>query len=171
MLLAASAIQTPVLLQKSGVRGGLVVADSSTVSWKEGHGGREDARLGEQGRAGGGEAGLGTGPGSSVRSARLDNPEIFGPSGDTDTVRAAVQAYSGQVRTCYERALLQDGALSGRVALALSISGGKVTSAEMEDNDTGSAALASCIVGKARLWRFPADATMDLYLPFALSAE
>ena len=150
--------------------GGVEIADGTNMGVKSGTaGGREDASIGDLAKSGGGQAGVGSGPTTKVK-AKSDLGSIEAVGGEADQVKATVAKYSGQVKYCYEQRLKEVPSLSGRVLVAINISGGRVTSASIDENTTGDKGLESCVVSKVRAWRFDAEVTMDIYLPFALSA-
>jgi len=72
-------------------------------------------------------------------------------------VRGVLRAKNGQIKYCYEKLSRANPRLSGRVVAAVFISGGKVTSVEIDQNSTGDSELGRCVVGKIRRWRFPPE--------------
>lgn len=132
-------------------------------------GGRADASIGELGRGGGGSASVGSGPKAAVK-ARSDLGSVEAVGGDADKVKSTIARYRGQVQNCYEQRLRENPSLSGRLLIAININEGRVTSAGIDENGTGDKGLETCVVGRVRTWRFDPEVTMDLYLPFALSA-
>jgi hypothetical protein len=90
---------------------------------------------------------------------------------DREVVRAGVQRHLGEVRTCYERALLTDPALTARVELSMVIDAtGAVGSATADG--TPRTDLSDCIATRARTWTFPVPmggATVTVHYPFVLT--
>src|SRR6185437_712992 len=75
-----------------------------------GEGGKPGYELGSSIKGAGSESGKGTGIG------RLDDGSAEVSGGlDRETVRRIIMQYRGQIRTCYERALLSSPHLAGRV--------------------------------------------------------
>jgi hypothetical protein len=94
---------------------------------------------------------------------------------DARLLRQTVRDHEGQVRWCYQQALLREPGLSGQLTLRLSVgTDGAVTAATVEDAtlaaDTG---VAACVVERARGWRFPPapeGTPVGLRYPFLLRA-
>ncbi|MDP6933052.1 MAG: AgmX/PglI C-terminal domain-containing protein, partial [Myxococcota bacterium] len=149
--------------------GGVDIADSTTIGLKTGAaGGNEDATIGDLAKSGGGTSTVGSGPAAKVTgTSQLGAVEAEG--GEADQIKTVLRKYSGQVQYCYEQRLKEDPSISGRIEIEVDIQGGRVRGVTITDNTTGDSALESCVTGKVRRWRFPADATMIAYLPFALS--
>jgi hypothetical protein len=87
------------------------------------------------------------------------------------TKGGVAQDLSPRVKLCYEQRLAEVPALQGRVLVALSVEGGAVSGARIDENTTGDAPLGDCILEQARQARFQPDLTADLYLPFVFSAS
>jgi hypothetical protein len=82
----------------------------------------------------------------------------LGGQGSID--RAAVQrvilSHQGQIAACYERALLRDPTLAGRVVMAWSITpSGGVGNVSVGQSSLSNSAVTSCISAAIRGWRFP----------------
>ncbi len=88
-------------------------------------------------------------------------------------VRAAIDLRLGDVRGCYERALVANPALRGRVVLRFLVTpAGEVTDATIVSSSAGLEATGSCIATRAARWRVPAGARrapVAITYPFALS--
>lgn len=153
----------------ANVTGAEIATSAMGVRGATAGGGRADASIGELGRGGGGSANVGSGPSTKVR-ARSDMGAVEAVGGDADAVKGTIAKYRSQIQACYEQRLKENPSLSGRLMIEISISAGRVTSAGIEENGTGDRGLETCVVGRVKTWRFPEDATMDLYLPFSLSA-
>lgn len=153
--------------------GSMEVANAGNLGVKDATagGGRGDAGIGDLASGGGGNAKVGSGPGTKLR-AKSDLGAIEAVGGDADQVKAAVAKYSAGIKQCYETRLKEVPTLSGRLVIAVNISGGKVTSVSIDENGTGDKGLESCVTSKVRTWRFdPALPQMDIYLPFVLSSS
>lgn len=89
-----------------------------------------------------------------------------------DTVKATVRdQLSPQVQDCYERRLQEIPMLAGRVQVSLRVANGAVYEAHIEENGTGDSALGACVVDRTHGLTFPPDLTVDLVVPFVLSAS
>ena len=88
---------------------------------------------------------------------------------EAGSVQRVVRQYAGQVSYCYEAQLKSDPTLQGRVEVAFTVHDGRVTSASVSENTTGSDALGKCIVNKVGKWRFPEEIEGDIVYPFVLS--
>jgi Ca-activated chloride channel family protein len=76
---------------------------------------------------------------------------------DKSLIRRVIHFHLNEVKFCYEKELLQNPRLAGRVELKLVSDGtGNVTSAAISASTLGNAAVESCIAAAARRWTFPA---------------
>ncbi len=154
----------------ASVSGAEIATSSMGVKGATAGGGRADASIGELGRSGGGAASVGSGPASKVR-ARSDMGAVEAQGeGDVNQVKKDIAKYGTQVQSCYEQRLKENPSLAGRLMVAISVNAGRVTSVGIEENGTGDSGLETCVKGRVKTWRFDAGVTMDLYLPFSLSA-
>lgn len=88
----------------------------------------------------------------------------------SDAVSSALKKYAPQIKSCYDERLGANPNLSGRIAVGVDISAGRVTTARIEENTTGDKDLETCVVKKVRGWRFPTEVTESgVYFPFSLS--
>ena len=75
----------------------------------------------------------------------------------TGQLKAALQGKAGASRRCYERALLQNSTLQGRLVLGVRVGAdGRVCSASVTRNGIGDPGLANCVVGIFRSASLPA---------------
>lgn len=92
-----------------------------------------------------------------------------------DQVRQEIQKHRGEIRTCYERALLSNPKLAGRINYGWNISPkGPVVSAQVEKSEAKSAALESCILEVIRSMNFPASPNgkpTAVHYPFIFQAQ
>jgi hypothetical protein len=151
------------------------IANSENVASVKGQqdgGGRGDASVGGTESGGGGTAAVSSAPAAQVKKAALSTSgaDVGGAEG-ADAIKSVLRSKSGQVKYCYEQRLKENPNISGRIAVEVSIAGGRVTSAVIVENTTGDSALESCVTRKIRSWRFSEEAEGDIYLPFALSAN
>ncbi|MCS6838941.1 MAG: AgmX/PglI C-terminal domain-containing protein [Bdellovibrionaceae bacterium] len=71
-------------------------------------------------------------------------------------IRAVIEQNSGQVRYCYEQALLRNPELAGRVTINFIINAkGFVTEASVGFSNLNNHDVEQCIVDKLKMWRFP----------------
>jgi len=74
----------------------------------------------------------------------------------TGQLKAALQGKAGASRRCYERALLQNSTLQGKMVLGVRVgSDGRVCSASVTQNGLGDPGLANCVVGIFRSASLP----------------
>jgi len=71
-------------------------------------------------------------------------------------VAKTVNAHLQEVRACYERALLKEPGLAGKVVLEWTIgTNGAVLSAKSKTSTLRNPAVESCILQDLKTWRFP----------------
>jgi hypothetical protein len=99
--------------------------------------------------------------------------DIDAGSGEgADAVKATIRKYGGQVQYCYETQLKTDASLSGRLAVEMDITNGRVSSVSISENATKSKALEDCVLRKIRAWRFPEGVSVEgVFLPYILSHD
>ena len=151
---------------------GVDLATEAGLKAKEGAGGgpRTTAGIGDLKGGSTGDAGVGSGPATVVKGGvQLGQADAMLEEGDTASVQKVVRKYSGQVKYCYEAQLKNDPSLSGRVEVQFTVNKGRVASASVFGNSTGSDPLGKCIVGKVRKWKFPEEIQGDIVYPFVLS--
>lgn len=160
----------------SGVSGAEVATteNMAAVRGQTDNTGREDATI--SGPTSGG-AGVGSAQASSAPAARVPTGSISTGSIDmadgeeSSAIKDVVRRKAGQVKYCYDQRLKENPNISGRIAVDVSIAGGRVTNVIIAENTTGDSALESCVTRKIKTWRFPEDVEDDIYLPFALEAN
>lgn len=152
---------------------GADMATGDTLGVKQGAGGgRGDANIGDLARGGGGSAAVGSGPKTSVRAKSSVGDIDAGAGEGADAVKATIRKYGGQVQYCYETQLKTDASLSGRLAVDMDITNGRVSSVSISENATKSKALEDCVLRKIRAWRFPPEVTVEgVFLPYILSHD
>ena len=102
------------------------------------------------------EGGSGVGGGLSSGDADGAGFSVEGGGLDRETVRRIIASYRGQVRTCYERALLSKSRPQGRVVFAWTIGPtGPVLEAQISSATVDSGQLKSCVLGVIRTMAFP----------------
>jgi hypothetical protein len=114
-----------------------------------------------RGKGGGGIGALGTGGvgrGSVAGTVGRATSRAVGAQGtiDKDAVAKVINSHIGEVSACYERALLKESGLAGKIQLEWQISTtGTVTSARTKSSTMKSSAVEQCILNSLKGWRFP----------------
>jgi hypothetical protein len=82
-----------------------------------------------------------------------------------------VKAYSGAIRSCYEKQLKRNNELRGRVEMQIEIlPTGRVGRVDFNANTTGDRAITACMKSKAKRWRFPKfGGSCTVTFPFSFS--
>jgi hypothetical protein len=149
----------------SGLIGKAPIANAGLGNFGLGGGGRggfatQGAEL-LHGRGAGGIGALGVGGvgrgsvGGVVTRASARNVAVQG-SIDREAVAKVVNQHLQEVRGCYERALLKDPSLSGKVVLEWSIStAGRVVSAKTKSSTLRNGEVEGCILNYLKTWQFP----------------
>lgn len=110
-----------------------------------------------EGTIGLGNAGLigkGSG-GKKVPRVRQSKATVKGAL-DKDIIRRIVRAHINEVRTCYDKGLSKDPALSGKITVGFTIgTTGKVTASSVSSTTLSDKAVGTCIAGAAKRWKFP----------------
>ena len=155
---------------KSGSDGdGLVAAETTFAGGDKYNPGSQGplSRAGAKGEGFNPGSSLGTGKGLSGGETNADsemgslNAGSFDVKGglDRETVRRVIAGYRGQIRTCYERALLSSPSLNGRIVFKWSISAaGPVTSASVTSSTVESKILETCVNEVIKGMQYPAAA-------------
>ncbi|HME90933.1 MAG TPA: AgmX/PglI C-terminal domain-containing protein [Myxococcaceae bacterium] len=149
----------------SGLIGKAPIANAGLGTFGLGGGGRGGAgMLGAEilhGKGGGGIGAMGAGGvgrgavGGTVTRASARNVSVQG-SIDREAVAKVVNAHLQEVRGCYERALLRDPALAGKVVLEWTIAlSGKVNSSRTKSSTLKNSAVEACILQSLNTWQFP----------------
>lgn len=114
-----------------------------------------------RGKGGGGIGALGAGKvgkgsvGGVVTRATARSIGVQG-SIDREAVAKTVNSHLQEVRACYERALLKEPSLAGKVVLEWTIStAGSVVTARTKTSTLRNQAVESCILQNLKSWRFP----------------
>lgn len=136
--------------------------------------------IGSVGRGGGSGPGDGYGAGSgrlgggsgSKANVTQGAPTVSGGLA-AEVIKRVVRRNVNQVRYCYEKALVNNPGLAGKVTVKFVIDReGKVVSATAADNTVGDATVASCITNRFMSWTFPkpADGIVTVTYPFTFAA-
>ena len=149
---------------------GVGIATSENLGVKKGgSGSRSDAKIGDLAKSGGGSADVGSGPATKVVGKASLGAVDAGSSEHAGSIKSVVAKKKGQVQYCYEQRLKENPNIGGRLAISVDITNGRVTKVMISENQTGDKAIESCVQGKVRRWRFNAEVTESIFLPFALS--
>jgi len=146
-------------------------AAGSGAGFGEGAGGRGDI-AGLEG-LGSGSIGLGRSGGRSgqqVPVVRQGAPAVNGAL-DINIVRRVVRQHINRFKFCYERQLLTNPALRGRISIQFTIGAdGRVTSAAARENQLGEPA-AQCMLAGFRAMTFPTPETGTVTVTFPMTFE
>jgi outer membrane biosynthesis protein TonB len=75
---------------------------------------------------------------------------------DKEAVAKVVNSHLQEVRACYERELLRDPGLAGKIVLEWGIStSGTVSSAKTKSSTMKNASVEGCILNSLKTWKFP----------------
>ncbi len=89
-----------------------------------------------------------------------------------DAIRRVIRQHINEVRFCYEKGLVDQPDLEGRVSVGFVIKAdGAVGSAKIKDSTLGNQAVESCIAGAVERWTFPAPEGCGVVIvsyPFSL---
>lgn len=101
------------------------------------------------------------------RQPEATPPEAALPAASEDANVAVVrEQLAPQMQGCFEKRLQEVPGLAGRVVLMMSVVDGAVTTTAIDADDIGDAALSDCLRARAATVSFPANTTLDLYIPF-----
>ena len=149
----------------SGLIGKSPIANAGLGTFGLGGGGKGGGgMLGREilrGKGGGGIGALGAGSvgrGSVAGTVSRASARTISAQGsvDREAVARTVNSHLQEVRACYERALLKEPGLAGKVVLEWTISqSGDVASAKTKTSTLHNSAVESCILQGLKSWRFP----------------
>jgi outer membrane biosynthesis protein TonB len=95
--------------------------------------------------------------GGTVTRATARSVSAAQGSIDREAVAKVINSHLQEVHACYERALLKDPGLAGKVVLEWTIGGGgRVTAAKTKSSTLRNSAVESCILSNLKTWTFPA---------------
>ena len=90
-----------------------------------------------------------------VARASVGAAEVDG-SVDSKSISKIVKRNASAVKRCYEKGLLANPNLKGKVSVTIMINmRGRVESVDIVANTLGDASVTNCIKGVVRRWRFP----------------
>ena len=114
--------------------------------------GRGSGGIGALGASGFGRGGK---VGGTVARASSRNIAVQGTI-DREAVAKTVNSHLQEVRACYERALLKEPGLAGKVVLEWTIStAGKVVTAKTKSSTLRNGEVEGCILRSLKTWKFP----------------
>jgi TonB family protein len=116
------------------------------------------------GRSSDGEQGIGVGsigglsqPSTAQAGAVVPGKPVVMGSLDKEIIRRVVRQHRNEIRYCYEKSLVKDPSLGGKVDVKFVISAtGSVASAVVAQSTVGDKDVEGCIAKKVRRWVFPA---------------
>lgn len=110
----------------------------------------------------------------SANNGGAGDTEVIGNLSQ-DEIRRVFRRHVNQIRYCYERELTKDPSLAGRIEVKLVIGqDGSVASAQVERDTMRNDAVATCIVGRIKRFRFPppeGGGIVVVRYPFVFSSE
>jgi TonB family protein len=113
--------------------------------------------------------------GCGVGSSRVEmGPVVVQGYMDKELIRRVIRQHTNEIRYCYDKELLADQNLEGRVVLRFTISEtGEVLSAAVHESTLGNRAVESCMAQVVRRCRFPnpgRGCLIIVHFPFSLHA-
>jgi hypothetical protein len=151
----------------SGLIGKSSIANAGLGTFGLGGGGKGGgATLGAEllrGKGGGGIGALGVGGvgkgkvGGTVTRATARSIASTQGTVDREAVARVIHSHLNEVHGCYERALLKQPGLAGKVVLEWTIgAAGRVVAAKTKSSTLSNAAVEACILSSLKSWTFPA---------------
>ncbi|MBN8228988.1 AgmX/PglI C-terminal domain-containing protein [Corallococcus macrosporus] len=151
----------------AGLIGKAPIANAGLGTFGLGGGGKGGgATLGAEllrGKGGGGIGALGAGGvgkgavGGTVTRATARSISSTQGTVDREAVAKVINSHLNEVHGCYERALLKDPGLAGKVVLEWAIGlNGRVASAKTKSSTLRNASVEACILSSLKGWQFPA---------------
>ncbi|RKG76469.1 FHA domain-containing protein [Corallococcus sp. CA049B] len=151
----------------AGLIGKAPIANAGLGTFGLGGGGKGGgATLGAEllrGKGGGGIGALGAGGvgkgavGGTVTRATARSISSTQGTVDREAVARVINSHLNEVHGCYERALLKDPGLAGKVVLEWAIGlNGRVASAKTKSSTLRNASVEACILSSLKGWQFPA---------------
>lgn len=135
------------------------------------------AGVGTQGR-GTGTTGYGTGGIGQKGSVQINvagQEGEFGGGMDKEAIRRVIRDHIREIRNCYERELQRSPDLYGKIVLEWDIEEeGRVSRVVTKNNALGNDAVANCIMGRLKMWKFPdppKDQVGRVVFPFVFSSQ
>jgi hypothetical protein len=138
--------------------------------------------LGTIGKGGGGGSGSGYGRGAGgLGGRRATAPDVVPGTAevrgslDKEIIRRIIRRHLNEVKFCYERELVKNAGLSGRVMIQFTISGtGAVVASAVQSSTMNNPTVEMCIAQSVRRWEFPkpqGGGIVVVTYPFVLKAS
>ncbi len=161
--------------------GGLGLVGSGRGGGGTGEGTIGLGNLGTIGKGGGGGTGSGYGRGAGgLGSRRAGAPEVVPGTAevrgslDKEIIRRIIRRHINEVKFCYERELVKNANLIGRVMVQFTISGnGTVAASAVQASTMNNPPVETCIAQAVRRWEFPkpqGGGIVVVTYPFVLKA-
>ncbi len=143
-------------IASGGVGGGSVNVNAISAGLSAGGGGKAGSL---KGFANGKGTGIGSGSGFNGKGFDMslggDEAEAIGGL-DKALIAAVVQANIGQIKHCYERQLIVDPNIFGKIVAQWTINkDGVVSTSSVKKSTMNSKPVENCILGKIKSWNFP----------------
>ncbi|MBL9009169.1 MAG: AgmX/PglI C-terminal domain-containing protein [Myxococcales bacterium] len=138
--------------------------------------------LGTIGKGGGGGSGSGYGRGAGgLGGRRATAPDVVPGTAevrgslDKEIIRRIIRRHLNEVKFCYERELVKNAGLSGRVMIQFTIAGtGAVVASAVQSSTMNNPTVEMCIAQSVRRWEFPKPSGGGIVVvtyPFVLKAS
>ncbi len=138
--------------------------------------------LGTIGKGGGGGSGSGYGRGAGgLGGRRATAPDVVPGTAevrgslDKEIIRRIIRRHLNEVKFCYERELVKNAGLSGRVMIQFTIAGtGAVVASAVQSSTMNNPTVEMCIAQSVRRWEFPkpqGGGIVVVTYPFVLKAS
>jgi outer membrane biosynthesis protein TonB len=153
----------------SGIQG-VDIADSSGARGTRGGGAGTSADIGDMATSGGGSVRTGSKVENEVRAAdpRMESPEVEGDL-SADVIKDVMKKNLRAMKDCYERQLKRFPTLQGKIVISFEIvDSGKVQGVDFVEDTVKNSEVKSCILGRARFWRFPRPSGGSVFVSFPL---
>jgi hypothetical protein len=109
--------------------------------------------------------------GKKVPDVKMEQPTVI--NYDRDIIRRIIRQHMNEVKYCYEKELVRDNKLAGRVVVKFFIGNqGTVTASAIESSTVRESNVEQCIAGAVRRWEFPRPqgGLVSVSYPFVLKS-
>ena len=162
--------------------GGLGLVGSGRGGGGTGEGTIGLGNLGTIGKGGGGGSGSGYGRGAGgLGGRRAGAPDVVPGTAevrgslDKEIIRRIIRRHLNEVKFCYERELVKNQGLAGRVMIQFTIAGtGAVVASAVQSSTMNNPPVEMCIAQSVRRWEFPKPSGGGIVVvtyPFVLKAS
>jgi hypothetical protein len=153
----------------SGIQG-VDIADSGGARGTRGGGAGDGIAIGDMATQGGGNVTTG-GKGAErdvAGNAQMEAPEVEGDL-SPDVIKDVMRKNLRAMKDCYERQLKRFPTLQGKITISFEIvDSGKVQGVDIVEDTVRNSEVKSCILGRARFWRFPRPQGGSVFVSFPL---